>query len=171
MSVAVADAPAVGSTHGSDRLVRHLRHGLLILAAFGVVLTAIELAMLRHWGTFEEVIPWFILAITAGLIVAVATRPSPPVVRVVRWASLGLAAATTYGILEHVSRNHESGALDAVYGPKWDTMSSMSQWWAAATESVGPAPPLAPAALALGAVCLLLATWGLGDHAAESITV
>lgn len=50
-------------------------------------------------------------------------------------------------------------------------MSTFSQWWAAVTESVGPAPPLAPAALVVGAVCLLLATYALeGEREAVLVT-
>jgi hypothetical protein len=37
-------------------------------------------------------------------------------------------------------------------------MSGLARWWAAATGSVGPSPPVAPGALAFGALCLLLTT-------------
>lgn len=148
-------APAVAAP---DRLLPLLRRSLIGLAAAGVALTAVELAMLRHWGSFVELIPWFVLALTTAMIVLAAVGRSPRTVRLIRVGSLVVAAGTCYGMAQHIIANHSSGALDARYGPKWDTMSTLAQWWAAATESVGPAPPMAPAALALGAVCLLLAT-------------
>ncbi|MFN8540111.1 MAG: hypothetical protein U0232_21845 [Thermomicrobiales bacterium] len=44
---------------------------------------------------------------------------------------------------------------------------ALAQWWTAAREGVGPSPPLAPGALALVGLCILLATVrhpALSDH-------
>ena len=143
-----------------DRLVGALRRALLALAGAGVAVTAVELAMLRHWGSFTRNIPWAVLAITAAAIVGVAVRPSRPMFVTARITAAVVTASTAYGIVQHVIANHDAGPLDARYADRWDSMSAWSQWWAAATESVGPSPPLAPAALALGGVCLWLATIG-----------
>ncbi len=150
-----------------DRLVGAMRRALLALAGAGVAATAAELAMLRHWGSFARNIPWAVLAITAIAIIGVVGRPSRPTVVVARVTAAVVTASTVYGIVQHVIANHDAGPLDARYADTWDSMSALSQWWAAATESVGPSPPLAPAALAVGGVCLWLATLGLvtRDHA------
>lgn len=52
-----------------------MRRGLLALSAVGVVGTAIELAMLRHWGSSAQLVPWFAL-LFAGLTV-VSSRSDP----------------------------------------------------------------------------------------------
>jgi hypothetical protein len=156
---------AVRAAMSSDRqVVVVLRRAFLVLAAAGVVATAVELAMLRHWGSFARNVPWAVVAITAIAVSALAGYPSRWTIRFARVSAAVVTAATVYGIVQHVIANHEAGALDARYGDTWDSMSTWAQWWAAATESVGPSPPLAPAALALGGVCLWLATIGLTAH-------
>ena len=146
------------STDGRTTVV--LRRALLALAAAGVAMTAIELAMLRHWGTFTRDIPWVVLAITAMAIAVLARRRSRRTVLAARVTAVVVTTSTIYGIVQHVIANHDAGPLDARYGATWQSMSTWAQWWEAATESVGPSPPLAPAALALGGVCLWLATTG-----------
>lgn len=146
------------SPRAEDEVASWLRLGLLGLAAAGVAGTAIELATLRHWQSTEQLIPWVVLGISAVAIAAVAIRPSARRIRIVQvGAGLTLAAAL-YGVYEHVASNLESGPLDATYGPKWDSMSALSHWWAAASGGVGPSPTLAPAVLVQISLCILLAT-------------
>lgn len=141
-----------------------LRLGLLGLASLGVLGTAVELATIRHWQTTEQLIPWVFLAIVTAAIAAVAWRPSAGRVRAAQVLAVATLAAGAYGVFEHVSSNLEAGPLDATYGPRWDTMSAASQWWAAASGGVGPSPTLAPAVLVQISLCLLLATL---DHPAR----
>jgi hypothetical protein len=130
----------------------------MALAALGVVATAVELAMLRHWETFVQLIPWFSLALISAAIGLLAFRPNRHVVRLVRILALVVVLSAGLGIVEHVIANYDAGPLDFRYAARWATMSGTSRWWAAFTESVGPSPTLSPLVLAWSALCLLFAT-------------
>ena len=77
-----------------------------------------------------------------------------------RTIAVAVAVSGFYGVAQHVAANHAAGPLDARYATRWESMSASSQWWAALTQSVGPAPTLAPLILAQAASCLWLATLG-----------
>ena len=154
-----AVAPDQAGASNEGFVAHRLGQGLLGLAGLGVVGTAAELAAIRHWQSTEQLIPWAVLSVMAAAILAVALRPTGSVLRGAGVLSLGTLVAGAYGVVEHVSSNLESGPLDRVYGPKWDSMGTLSRWWAAANGGVGPNPVLAPAVLAQIGLCLLLATW------------
>ncbi|MSQ29859.1 MAG: hypothetical protein EXR68_05155 [Dehalococcoidia bacterium] len=63
------------------------------------------------------------------------------------------------GVVSHVVSNYETTPLDTLYSLKWGSMSLAGWWCTAASGGVGPAPPLAPAALVIDALCIALATW------------
>jgi hypothetical protein len=75
-------------------------------------------------------------------------------------AVVALVVSTT-GVALHVIENLDAGPLDRAYAATWDTMSPLAQWWTAITGGVGPAPVLAPGALAEIALALALGTVGL----------
>ncbi len=130
------------------------RRVLVAFAGVAIVGTLAELVMLRHWDSFEQVIPFLVLGALAGIAAIIwSSRPTPKALFVVLAIS---AAAALFGTWEHVESNHETAPLDAVYGPKWDSMSATSQWWAAANGSVGPSPPLVP--LVMAYICAMLGT-------------
>ena len=135
-----------------------LRRGLAALAAVSIVGTAVELTMLWHWKSLDQVIPWVALAVLAAGLAFVVLRPSRIAILGARVLSALVGAAAIFGVLQHVHSNYEAGPLDARYAARWDTMSELSRLWAAATESVGPTPPMAPGALALAAACVVLIT-------------
>ena len=87
-------------------------------------------------------------------------RPQRATVLTARWTGLLLAGTGLYGVIQHVAANVSDGPLDAQYGPRWHTMSTVGHWWAAASGGVGPAPTLAPLVLAQIGICLALATVG-----------
>ena len=62
------------------------------------------------------------------------------------------------GVAVHAWANYEAAPLDAVVSQTWTTTSEPIRWLMALTDSVGPAPTLAPAALAFVALALLAAT-------------
>lgn len=142
-----------------DDVARGLRLGLLAIAALGVVGTAVELALGRHWGGFWQWMPWPAVVATGCATVALAVRPTARNVRLARAIGTVVIAVAVLGVARHVVGNYETAPLDAVYGPKWETMSRVGRWWAASGGEVGPAPPLAPAALAMTALCVMLSTW------------
>jgi len=135
-----------------------LRRGVIALGVLGLAGTVLELVFLRHWGTATALIVWVgILALAAGF-VALARRPTRRSVLGVRiLAAVGLIVSIA-GVGFHVVENLTAGPLDRVYAATWDTMPSPEQWWTAITGGVGPAPTLAPGALAEIALALLLAT-------------
>ena len=140
-----------------------LRRGLIALAALGVVATAVELAMLRHWNGFVQLIPWVALAVISAALVLLVARPRRSAIRAARALALVVVLAAGVGVVEHVIANYNAAPLDFRYSTRWATMSTRSRWWAAFTESVGPSPTLAPLALAWSALCVMFAT---ADHPA-----
>lgn len=71
---------------------------------------------------------------------------------------LAVVAASLFGIYKHIEENHKAGPLDFRYSTTWDSMSTASQWWKAATKTVGPAPILAAGVLAQSAFAIAAAT-------------
>lgn len=142
---------------GEDVQTR-LRRGVLALAALGIVGTTVELVFLRHWTTPTRLIVWpamLALAAALGLLVVRATPRRVTAARAIAGVVLLVAGL---GIALHVHGNLEAGPLDRHYAATWDTLSSVEQWWLASTGGVGPAPVLAPGALAEISLMLLLAT-------------
>jgi hypothetical protein len=135
-----------------------LRRALIVLTALGVAGTAVELGMERHWKTAVQLIPWYTLAVITAGIVLLVTRPRRKTVWVVRAIVVAVFLSAAFGVFEHVQANYNAGPLDFRYAGRWPTMSLPSRWWAAATNAVGPSPPLVPAVLAQAALCLGLAT-------------
>lgn len=136
-----------------------LRVGLLLIAAAGALGTALELALDRHWGGFYQWLPWPAVIATLMAAVVMLRRPTSRSVTIIRGVCACVALVGAAGVLRHIISNYETAPLDAVYGLKWDSMSQVARWWASASGGVGPAPPLAPAALAIDAACVTLATW------------
>ena len=134
-----------------------LRKALLVLASVAVVGTALDLATLRHWKASLQLVPWFVLA---GLAVAIALAfvPSPTTIRVARVIAVVAVLCAFFGVFEHIKTNYDVAPLDYRYTDRWATMSWSSRWWAAANKTVGPSPPLAPAVLLYGALCVLFST-------------
>jgi hypothetical protein len=135
-----------------------LRTALIGLSAVGALGAAADLAIARHWQTPVQYIPWITLIVIGVGITFLAARPSPLTIKAVRVIALVVAAASAFGVYEHVDANYAAGPLDAVYGETWDSLSPLTQWWTAATQGVGPAPTLAPGVLAYAALSLFLAT-------------
>jgi hypothetical protein len=144
--------------HSEVRAAGRLRAGLLVLAALGIVGTAIELATIRHWGSPDQMIPWVVLVALAVAVAAVAWAPSRARIRFAQLVGGGSLLAGAYGVLQHISENVDAGPHSHRYGAKWASMSTLAHWWAGAIGGLGSAPTLAPAVLAQIGLCLLLAT-------------
>jgi hypothetical protein len=135
-----------------------LRRGLMALCGAGVVGTAVELAMLRHWTSWLQFVPWLALLPLGSALGFLAARPSRASVTLARGVALLVMVVAGFGIVEHVKANYDAGPLDRRYSARWETMSEPSRWWTAASGGVGPSPALAPGILGQAAVCLALAT-------------
>jgi hypothetical protein len=135
-----------------------LRRGVLALAALGVIGTTVELVFLRHWTSQTELFVWPAMLLLALALWVVARRPTPTGIRRARWFALVVLLIAALGVALHVHANLEAAPLDAAYESTWTTLPVAEQWWLAMTGGVGPAPTLAPGALAEIALATLLAT-------------
>jgi hypothetical protein len=135
-----------------------LRRGLLGLAALTIGGLAVELTTERHWEQPSQLIAWAALALLAVALGLLARAGRAWRVRVARLLAAAVVASAVFGIWEHIEANHDAGPLDGRYAATWEALSTPSQWWLAARKVVGPAPPLAPGALAEAGLAVLLAT-------------
>ena len=104
-----------------------LRRCLIVLAAVGVVATAVELAMLRHWKGFLQLIPWFALAVISAALILLVVRPGRGTLRLVQTLALVVVLVAGLGVVEHVMANYNAAPLDFRYAARWATMSSTSR--------------------------------------------
>jgi hypothetical protein len=137
---------------------RPLRLALLALAGLGLLGTAVELVLERHWDGLEQLIPWPFLAIGTVSLILLVVHPGRGTVRVARMLATALFIGASVGIWRHVAANYDAGFLDFRYADRWPSMSGLDRWWHAATKAVGPAPVLAPGVLAQAGLALLFAT-------------
>jgi hypothetical protein len=135
-----------------------LRRGVLALAWLGLVGTTTELVFLRHWRSATQLVVWPFVVFLSVAAFLVSLRPSARSIVAVRWLAVAVVVASIVGIGLHVIENLDAGPLDRNYASIWSSMTPFDQWWAAITGGVGPAPVLAPGALAEISLALLLAT-------------
>jgi hypothetical protein len=88
----------------------------------------------------------------------VVWRPTAKRLWIARFLALAVLVMAGVGVLIHLNENIQSGFLDQDYAATWATTGFIEQAWLAFTGSVGPAPTLAPAAIAWTALTVLLAT-------------
>lgn len=137
------------------RLLRFVRASLLLLAGLSILSLALELVFLRHWGDTRSIV-WIGMAALTVALAMLVIRPSPIRVRAAQALALGACLVAVVGLGFHVVENLDAGPLDRDYADRWEAMSDIDQLIAATTGEVGPAPTLAPGALAqIGALLLL----------------
>jgi hypothetical protein len=152
-------------------LVRILRVGILVLALFSVTGLTFELLFLRHWGETRTIV-WIGVAALWLALALLVLRPSRTRVRAAQALALTAGLVALVGLGFHTKENLDAGPLDRHYADRWDSMSTGDQLFAAFTGAVGPAPTLAPGALAQVAVLILLASLGQpSEEAAETKSV
>ena len=139
-----------------------LRAALLLLAGLGVVGTAAELAMERHWQGPWQLLPWLALGMIALALGVLLVRSTRPTVRFARICAALVILTAAVGVWRHVQENYDTAPLDARYTDRWETMSNVQRWWEVGRGSVGPAPLLALGVLLYIGVALAAATGGLG---------
>jgi hypothetical protein len=135
-----------------------LRLGLIGLALLGIAGTAIELVFLEHWDGVTQQIVWPALLVLCLALLLIAWRATPTKVWTARVLAVVVLGVAGLGIWFHVEENLDAGFLDRTYGDTWDQRSTLDQAWLAVTGQVGPAPTLAPGALAEISLAILLAT-------------
>ncbi len=140
-----------------------LRAALLALAALGVIGTAGELALARHWHDWIQALPW---AALGGVCVGLATllaRVSRLTVRLARAMAATAVIMAAVGIWQHLAANYDTAPLDGRYTDRWESMSVFERWWEIGTGAVGVTPILAAGVLLQIGLALAAATIGLGD--------
>ena len=140
---------------GEAATLRRLLLGLALLASLG---TLAELALERHYDGMDQRIPWLIASALALAAIAVAVRPDRASIAAARVLTAVALIGSAIGIFKHIEENHAAGSLDYRYAETWESRSAADQWFKAATKAVGPAPVLAPGALAFAALVLAAAT-------------
>ena len=135
-----------------------LRRSLVTLVAVALVGLTAELLVERHWGTPIRLVPWICLVALGYAALLLMRRPTAAAVRRARLLAGAVMLAAAVGVGLHVNENYVAGPLDQRYERLWDGMSEVDRWWAAFSKAVGPAPTFAPAALALVALVLIVAT-------------
>jgi hypothetical protein len=135
-----------------------LRNGVLALAGIGIAGTVVELVFLRHWSSATATIVWVGIVVLGAGFIALLGRPTVARIRAVRILAIVGLVVSLLGIGFHVLENLDAGPLDRAFATRWATMSVVDQWWTAITGGVGPAPTLAPGALAEISLALLLTT-------------
>lgn len=143
---------------GSGDAADLLRRGLIGLAGVGIAGTALELAFLGHWDGALQLVAWAGVGVLGLGFTALLRTRSASALRVVRIAALAAATVGVVGVLIHLNANLDSATLDRKYGDIWESLPFLEQLWLAGTGQVGPAPTLAPGALAQTALAVLLAT-------------
>lgn len=159
-----ADGPGLaklpGGAEGGTENERRLRRGLALLAILGTVGIALELALLRHWAGPLQLIPWAGVALLGVALLVLRARASRRAVLALRILAAAVLVLGVIGVVVHVHENYEAGPLDRRYAATWETTPEWQRWAMAATDTVGPAPSLAPTALSFVALTLLLGTIG-----------
>ena len=135
-----------------------LRRGVLALAVLGILGTTIELVFLHHWTKPTQLIVWpAVVALSAAMVVLVV-RPGRRALLAARVLALSVVLVSGVGIWLPRHREPRRGAARPRLRPPVGPMSTLDQWTAAIIGDVGPAPTLAPGALAEISFALLLAT-------------
>jgi uncharacterized membrane protein YczE len=135
-----------------------LRRSLVSLVVIAIVGLTAELLVERHWGTPIRLVPWFCLVALAYGALLLMRHPTAAAVRRVRLLAGAVMLGAAVGVALHINENYVAGPLDQRFEQLWAGMSEVERWWAAFSKAVGPAPTFAPAALALVALVLLVAT-------------
>lgn len=101
---------------------------------------------------------WAAVAVAAGAVALLTASPSAGWIRVARILAVLVIASATVGVAEHVYASFDVGSFDRNYADTWDSLPLATRWLLAVSKTVGPAPPLAPGALAHAGICVLLTT-------------
>jgi hypothetical protein len=89
-----------------------LRRFALALAAIGVIGTLLELTLIKHYASKDQVIPYVLLGLAALGVIAVAVRPTTFVLRVFQVLMVVTVLGSGIGMLEHLKANaRNAGAI------------------------------------------------------------
>jgi hypothetical protein len=128
-----------------------MRAGLLVVASAAAAGVAAELALIGHWHTPIQAVPWAVLLLEAVAIVGATCTSGPRTAAAIRIFGVVAALAGGWGVVAHLAEN---AAFVHELHPTW--VRGRVLWRALS----GGVPSLAPLALALPAILAALATSG-----------
>jgi hypothetical protein len=95
-----------------DPTTTTLRRFALALAAIGAVGTLLELTLIKHYASKDQVIPYVLLGLSALGVIAVTVRPTALVLRVFQVVMVVTILGSGIGMLEHLKVNaRNAGAI------------------------------------------------------------
>jgi hypothetical protein len=90
----------------------NLRRFALALAGIGVIGTVLELTLVKHYASKDQVIPYVLLGLSALGVIAVVVRPTALVLRVFQGVMIVTILGSGIGMLEHLKANsRNAGAI------------------------------------------------------------
>lgn len=133
------------------------RTRVLLLGLSGMMFgaTIVELVFAGHTDGFIQLIPFACCAIGLLMIFLVWRKSDPSRVRIARFVLSLIAAASVFGMAEH---------LWNAYLMTRDFHPGIGGWDLVRTTLTSSIPLLAPGALAAGAFVAMVATYGLGSN-------
>lgn len=164
-----ASFPDLAAARAGSNAAR-LRLALIGLVLIGAIGTLLELASLKHWSEPVMLIPWVAMIAAAAAAIWLAAKPGKLSIKLAKIMAVIMLASAAFGMWEHVEQNYNEGHESHKYGAQWATMGEATKWWYAATQQVGPTPPLAVGIMAEIGLCLGAATIGAGSAAGASAT-
>jgi hypothetical protein len=135
-----------------DALLERTRELLLGLSALMFVMTMIELVFAKHTDGLIQLIPFACCLLGLAMIALVWRRHDAGRVRTLRYAMATIAAASVFGMVEHLWNAYEMTR---------DFHPGIGGWDLVHTTLTSSIPLLAPGALAAGAFVSLIAMHGL----------
>ena len=135
-----------------DALLERTRELLLGLSALMFVMTMIELVFAKHTDGLIQLIPFACCILGLAMIALVWRRHDAGRIRTLRFAMAAIAAASVFGMAEHLWNAYEMTR---------DFHPGIGGWALVQTTLTSSIPLLAPGALAAGAFVSLIAMHGL----------
>ena len=154
---------------------QRIRIALLLVTIVGIVGTALQLAIERHWGELFQLPPWLALALALIAVAALWVRPGVMAARFARAVAVVAIVVAAAGVVLHFNHNYEhaTASEEASDGHGHSHGSSHAHddegdggeasYWDVLSGAERSVPLLAPGALAQIALTLALATVGVAD--------
>lgn len=128
---------------------QRLRHAVIVVAALSIGGVATELALIGHWGSGSQMVPWVVLGAEAAAVAFMVNPAGRSTLTGVRVFAVVVVVAAWWGAIEHLSANAEF--LQELH-PDWSRSRIV---WAATRGGV---PLLAPLSVSLPALLAAVAT-------------
>src|SRR5215217_1356060 len=89
----------------AEATLLRLRQFLIIISAGVFVMTVTELFFLSHWTETIQYLPFVLSGLGLIALVLAYFRPSPGIIKFLRWSMIVIGLCSLIGIYEHISNN------------------------------------------------------------------